>query len=68
MGRLTFSVGHTLSAGSLYKGMEEGVFPLPACSSLTNKSIPSLALEPTSLRVQLILKTSQDIQPCELDS
>lgn len=62
------------STDSLYKGHErkKRVLSLTALLaltlSLTNKSIPSLALEPTSLRFQLILKTCQDIQPRGLDS
>lgn len=47
------------SSGSLYKDMEEGrVCCLPTCVPLRSKSIPSLALEPTSLGFQHKLKTS----------
>lgn len=39
---------------------------LAACPHLASKSIPSLALEPSSLGFQQILKTGWDIQPCGL--
>ena len=48
----------TPSAESLYKDIEEGCFcSLPTCPYLASTSIPSLALEPTSLGFQHIQKT-----------
>ena len=55
----------TPAAGSLYKDIEEGSFcSWPACTHLTCKSTPSLALEPPSSGFQHRLKTSQHTQPC----
>jgi hypothetical protein len=42
----------------MYEDVEEGSFSLPACSPFASKSIPSLALEPTSSGFQHLLKTS----------
>lgn len=57
------------SAGSLNKDMEEGSFCLlPAYLHLASTCIPLLALEPTSLGFQHILKTSLDTQPCRLSN
>ena len=48
-------------SGSLYKGIEERYCSLPYCSHITGKSIPLLALEPTSLGSHHILKSRWDI-------
>lgn len=55
----------TPSTGSLYQasGRRKGLF-FPCLPSPLNTSISSLALEPTTLGFQLILKASQNIQPC----
>jgi hypothetical protein len=50
----------TLSAGSLYKSSEAGSF----CSLPASTSIPSRALEPSSMGFQHRWRTSWDTQPC----
>lgn len=53
----TPSICAKLSVGGLYKDMEEGGFHyLPANPHLASTSLPFLALEPTSLKFQHILK------------
>jgi hypothetical protein len=57
----------TLSAGSLSKDIEEGIFcSLPDCPHLASRSIPSSALELTSSGFQC--KTIWDIQACILSN
>ena len=49
----------------IYKDIEEGSFCiLPVCPYITRRSIPSLALEPTSSGFRYIQKNSGDSQPC----
>lgn len=64
VGRFTFNGGHTFLDVDI-KATEEERFSLgPACPRLASTSIPSLALESTSLGFQHILQTSWDAQPC----
>lgn len=59
MGRHMTFIWATPSAGSLYKDMLEGrICSLPASPHLASKSIPSLALQFTSLGFQFVLETS----------